>query len=317
MLDVSKWYKYQVVESGNQSFLPIYKDFDEHSLAMGEYQADDSYRTKEKFLSKYFKAYHFGRIERYHNFINKQNFHKGSRIFSIASGRAALEAVLTSDGFEVVASDLGIPSSFKKLSKLFTNLNYEIFDCSSEKSVKENGGYDCVLFLSVSAHLDNVQLEKSITNCREMLNGNGVVIFDTSGSSSKNPLANFLINIAPRWEAYILSWILSVKHGRKFIVQKRHHGYRRSEKSIKKMFKKGGFELISSDYSLGEVEFCRTILGGKLTQYPIYKKICQWFGKLTPYCRLYAFKPKESKPYHRTLGNDNTTKIEKARYSYD
>ena len=73
-----------------KKYLKIDDDFNMHAKAMGGYESDEAYESKERFFDKYYYKLHAGRLKLYDVFIRKLHLKKEGMILSLASGRCAL-----------------------------------------------------------------------------------------------------------------------------------------------------------------------------------------------------------------------------------
>src|SRR3989338_4027381 len=206
-----KWLKYYIDYNVNGTIrLPMGRTFEQHASEMGQYESDDAYESKGRFLSRYFYGYHSLRLEYYDIFL-RRHMKKGDDILSVASGRGANELVLMEDGYRIACSDLGIPHAYIGTKKLFSYFEYIELDILKTPSSKK---YDAALSLSLIYLFNDNDLGIFFENIARSLKPGGYLILDSAGSPDSIP--SFILNdLYLRFEASLHRWVKTLSTRRR------------------------------------------------------------------------------------------------------
>lgn len=277
-----KWYKYIVSEDisikaiGNDGlYIDFLKGFDE----------------RERYLDLYFKS--DKRLQYCDKYLSTI-INRDSKILFIGSGRCEIELLFTKRGFDVTCSDIPVP--FKdNLLRLFPELKYFEFDILKSPFREK---FDFVISLSVFYQFNKTELFKVFVNTARSLNSNGRFILDVSGAADN--LITFLIDeFICRYEAIFKNIVKSnfYRDGR-YVIKKRPHGFRSTNKEIIGIAEKAGFGLRDLHVVDYRTELLRSIFIKRLTQkVPQVFYILHSIGRFAPYIRLFDFELNYSPPH--------------------
>lgn len=281
-----KWYKYWIDPhlQGIQH-LSIDADFFAHSKAMGGYKPDPACINAESFFSRYLPR-NGSRHDCYNEFL-QCCLKKKQRVLSLGSGRAANEAFLFHQGYNVTCSDIEVPPVFRATQAFFQGLSYRCLDILKTPA---EARYDAVVVLSLIYLFTDVQLKKALENIQQSIEGDGYLVLDSAGSPS-NFLSSLLHEFLLPIEAHISRLISFFKHGKLPGLVIKHHGYRRNDREITSIAKDAGFLLLfKKDYCFLS-EFKRSVLLSKILKIDGWLvRIFERWGRSIPYVRMFYFK---------------------------
>lgn len=112
---------------------------------------------------------------------------KDGRIFSIASERAINEMNLTSDGYQLICSDLD-PVCLEETERLFPQYQFMRWDALNDPLPAQR--FDAVMSLSFIYLLNREQLVRFFGRMRYLLSPRGLFVLDAS-----SPPDNTLVNV--------------------------------------------------------------------------------------------------------------------------
>ncbi|MBA7693093.1 hypothetical protein ES703_101669 [subsurface metagenome] len=278
------WYKYTLSPYyKHPAVLPIDKDFEDHKVAMGGYDAAVGYKSKEDFFNRWFFGYHMGRLQHYDEFIRK-HLRKDEAVLSIGSGRCANELYLMEDGYNITCSDLGLIDCYNQTLSLFPN--FKFIELNMLNSVPPRK-YDTTIVLGLIYLFNGNELATFFKNVSNGLKLGGHLILDSAGASD-NLFTYFLDEILLRCETYLIKTKTAIEH-KQYTVIKKHHGYRKTEREVIKLALATGFKLIDKEYYAFLAEFRRSILFKRLFPvrlYPLLEKIFS-IGRITSHVRMF------------------------------
>jgi len=283
-----KWFKYSLSQI-NDRLVTKSQDssFSEHAEAMGGYEVDDAYNSKNAFFRKYYDHYHLGRLEDYDKFLRK-HIDKKDRILSVASGRSANELRLLEDGYDISCTDLDLLPCYDDTLKLFPNYRFSILNILEKPADNQ---FDTVICLSLIYLFDEKQLDVFFKNISRSLTEHGYLLIDSAGSPDN--LLSFLIHdVLLKIEVHILKSLILLKSlgKKKFGITKKTHGYRRTNTEIIDIAKNNGFELIDLESYAFLTEFKRSRILLLIMKVPFVKVVFRIIGKNVPYIRMFYFK---------------------------
>lgn len=285
-----KWFKYFRNPGTNKiAGKPKDKTFDEHSQAMGGYQPDDSYNSKEEFFNKHLKGLHAERFANYDKFLRK-HLKKADKILSVASGRCVNELYLLNDGYKnITCSDLGIFPACSATKTLFPDFRFmtlNILDASAPQK------YDGIIALSLIYLFGEQEFDAFLGNVADSLEEKGSFILDSAGAPD-NFFSFIIHDIILKIEVYFTGFLdfLRSSGKKKLGVTVQDFGFRRTDKDIIEASRKAGLELFDKeDYGfLNEFRrsktFRRLVKPGSSIE-NMFAKI----GRRIPYTRMFCFK---------------------------
>ena len=253
---------------------------------MGGYDENESYEDKVSFFNRYFYGYHRGRLESYKIYLPR-HLRKQDKILSIGSGRAALEALLLEDGYDITCSDMEIIVAYEKTRRLFPKLKYQKLDILRSYADEP---HDAIIMLSLIYHFNDHELSEIFHNLSRSLKPGGVLIFDSAGSPDN--LLSFLIHdVVLKYENHakrVYNWF---KTSHLDAVIKREFGFRRNDCEIESMASRSGFDMVNQENFGFLIEFQRSFFLRKLIGYlkPL-EILLSVIGKTIPYTRMYTFR---------------------------
>ena len=271
--------KYWVEPGKGKEFRSIEKSFESHSSAMGGYEVDESYKSKNVFLEKWFRGRHVS----YDSFV-KKFISKNENILSIASGRCINELKLIDEGYNITCSDLVIPSCYIPAKDLFGEFEFIKLDILKEVPSKIYGKIICI---SLIWAFNKDEMNVFFKNIHNGLDNGGIAIVELSVSPD-NLLSFLFHDIYLRCESNVLRIIAPV-FGRSLKRIKEIHGYRYSTKEIIQIASENHFKLVDILACEPLLEFQRSPLFCSLIEKsdPI-KKVLTIIGSLIPYSRIFA-----------------------------
>jgi hypothetical protein len=285
-----KWLKY-FRNSGTSKITrkPKDKTFNEHSQAMGGYQPDDSYSSREEFFNKHLNGLHAERFANYDKFLRK-HLKKEDKILSVASGRCVNELYLLNDGYKsITCSDLGIFPACSATKTLFPDFSFMTLNILDAPSPQK---YDSIIALSLIYLFDEQEFDVFLSNVADSLEEEGAFILDSAGAPD-NFLTFIIHDIILRVEVYLSGLFDYIKSlgKRKFGVTVHAFGYRRKDNDIISVAEKAGFQLIEKvDYGFIS-EFRRSKIFRRLVNpNSSIEKIFMRIGKKVPYTRMFYFR---------------------------
>ena len=281
-----KWCKYlRNPLLDGKKYLKIDDNFKMHAKAMGGYESDEAYESKERFFDKYYYNFHTGRLKLYDVFIRKLHLKKEGMILSLASGRCANELFLGLDGYQITCSDLDFLPSYSSTLKLFPEFKFEKFNILHGPTKKK---YDNIICLSLIYLFDQKDLERFFLNVSESLKEEGNLILDYAGSPD-NFLSYLIHDVLLKYETCGIM-IANNLRGKKERVRVKHHGFRRTDREVISAAEKYGFQLINQENFAFSTEFKRSVFINKLLQsIPVIEKLLTIFGGKIPYIRMGNF----------------------------
>jgi len=281
------WYKYIIgyrknaIDSAN-----IDSSFSDHARGMGNYDPDGAYSGKKEFFRKYYYGFHYGRLQRYDDFMRRR-LALPWRIFSIASGRCANELMLMEDGYDITCSDLEKIPALAVTQKLFPGLRFNCLDILKSCA---SGHYDAVLALSLIYLFSENELNTFFRNCSDSLRPGGCLILDSAGAPDNLP-AFLWHDVCLRIESYIVRVLIWLRRGQLPSLTRKHFGYRRTSAEIISAARAAGFELVYQKDYVTSSEFRRSVFFNLLVrQGGLIDKVFVFFGKSFPYTRMFDFR---------------------------
>jgi SAM-dependent methyltransferase len=281
------WIKYLIVTgTGEARHTALDRDFRDHARGMGNYDPDDAYASKIAFFKKYYYGFHYGRLERYDDFL-RSRLGRSLRILSIASGRCANELRLIEDGYDITCSDLEKIPALSASLRLFPGLRFRCLDILKSPAPER---YDAVLALSLIYLFDGNDLKKFFCTCRDSLQPGGSLILDSAGAPDNWP-AFFWHDVYLRFEASLLQLLLWLRTGRLQSVTRKHFGYRRTNAEIVSAARFAGFDLAFCKSYASVAEFRRSVFFNYLVKPgSLFENIFATFGRSFPYTRMFDFR---------------------------
>ena len=263
----------------DQSFL-------DHERSMGGYNENEYYKNKELFLEKYL----VGRYNLYTTFVRKHLLKK-EKILSLGSGRCIFELPLLNDGYDITCSDLEIPKCYEGSKKIFCNYKYIKLNILKDNLDQK---FNYVICISIVYLFEKKELEIFFEKIYNLLESGGFLIVDPGGSKD-NLFSLICDEIYLPAESYFI-FLLSKLFGRQYVLFKKHHGYRFTNKELTELAKKNGFELFQINEDDYQQELYRSrLLSFLKRKFPISRNIFEIFGRFIPYTRIFKFKKKNEK----------------------
>lgn len=281
------WYKYGVdFERSGRTRLGMDETFADHEKSMAGYGDDDAYESKEAFFNRFLHGFQFGRLENYCDFL-KNRISPERSVYSIGSGRAAVEMFLSDQGFDVTCSELERPACHAMTEKLFPGFRFAKHDILTGPAAER---YDVLLCFSLIYLFDSSQLTRLCQNVAASLNPGGVFILDSAGAPD-NRLAAFLHEGLLRWETIGKCWLHRLSGNPAELVEK-HFGFRHSDTEIVESARRSGFALRArKDYAFLS-DFRRSAILYRIINPDPLSPTGRFFSKLgrrVPYTRMFEF----------------------------
>jgi len=280
-----KWYKY-FLDNTKKGIIhkKVDESYEEHALAIGGYNPDESYTSKESFLNKYYFGKKDSRHEYYNDFLTK-NLKESDKILSIGSGRCINELLLINQGFHIVCSDLGEFPAINETKKIFPGFEYIKLNILKTPVYGEFGSIIC---LSLVFLFNNDEIDLFFKNVSDSLKNGGTFILDSAGAPD-NFSSFFIYEILAKYEAYVIRFLKSLAKETAPALIIKHQGYLRSDKDIISAASKYGLALkIRKDYGFNE--FRRSYTLSKLVKEDsILERAFIAWGKTFPYARMFQF----------------------------
>lgn len=279
---MKKWNKILINKSNKIVKTENVKNFEDYSKEMGGYEPNDKYENKNFFINSYLK----GRYLILDEYL-KSNLNPNTKTLSIASGRGINELSLISNNFDIVCSDLEIPSCFEVSKKIFGNFEYIKLNILNDKIENK---FDNIFSLSTFYIFSNTELEKIFKNVNHIIKKNGTFILEYPGAED-NLISFFFHEIYLVLEAYLIYFIAKFFRRNIGFNFDKNFGYRRKNIEIVKFVEKFGFKLIDiSEYDhITEVK--RSFLIKKtIDHFPFTLRFFKILGKNIPYIRMFKFK---------------------------
>lgn len=279
---MKSWYKYIATADLDAAVVqPISSTFEEHENDLGGFEANDHYVSKEAFFQTYFHGSR--RACNYDRFIAK-HVTKDQAILSLASGRSANEMMLMDRGFNVTCSDLALPESYPLAKLMFPQMEQWELDILARPSEMR---FDVVLCLSLIYLFDDQQLASFFANVRSSLKESGYLILDSSGPPD-HYLAHWINEVYLKYEAKVVRFFRRRKYAKPYIIIKKHHGYRRSDRDIVDAALDCGLALTAQENYDFTHEFERSrVLGRMFDVLPFLRAVFGLLGRPMPYTRMF------------------------------
>lgn len=282
-----KFFKYSLnFNEKNMIYCDIDSNAQDYSQSMGKYVVDESYKSKDGFLRKYFYKNNDDRFKYYDDFL-RQHITKNDDILSIASGRCANEINLIDNGYKITCSDyehFEIYEEFKKWLPNFIFLKLDVLKGPADKY------YDKIISLGLIYLFDQKQIATFFKNISQSLKNKGILILDSS-CALDNLFLLLFNDFFVKYEAIFFRALKFIMSGKHCGLTIKHNGYRKTEKEIINHAKKYGLILEKKkDYAF-LTEFKRSlILLRLLKSVPCLEKIFSIIGRQIPYTRMFIFK---------------------------
>lgn len=272
------WYKYFLSHAGGQRYVPKDETFDDHKRSMQGYDASRGYSSKEEFFKTYFHEAH-SRHRDYHDYL-AGTIDRSARILSIGSGRCVNELMLADQGFDVTCSDLDWPCR-EEAARLFRDMKFTRYDATRAPA---HSSYDCVVSLSMFYLFDREQLVKVFANIAGSLRPGGLFILDPGGAQD-NLITRLIDCVICPLECAMVKLLLGILKKKRYIVTKKHQGYRTTDRDIVSAAGKAGFELRDMRTCDYLTELHRSRLFEKLPD-----ALVGALGRSAPYIRIFKFR---------------------------
>jgi hypothetical protein len=282
-----KWVKYTIDNSRKDgvAFKDKSRTAEEHATDMDWYHSDESYKSKESFLKKWYHHQDRSRIKTYNEFVQKY-VDKNNKILSLASGRCAGELYLLEQGYNIVCSDLSELDIHRDAKQLFLEFRFLLLNVLKFE-LKEN--YDIITAFSLIYLFDDDELKLFFENVADSLSAGGALLIDPSGAED-NRSTLLLDEVFLKYQTCLKKMLLSLFGQSNSLVIKQH-GYRRTDEEIIAKAKEAGFELEVVERSDFLMELRRIrILSIIFNRSALARKIGSLLGKKMPYVRLFLFR---------------------------
>lgn len=286
-----RWYKPEIAPTGQCSHKTLDQSFGEHQRAMGGYECI-GYESAGRFFKTHLET--SPRHLCYQRFL-AAHLPKGGRILSIASGRAANEMRLVSDGYDILCSDLE-PVCPGETKRLFPGYAFLKWDVLADPLPPDR--FDAVMCLSFIYLLDEEQLRAFFGRVGGLLKPGGVFVLDSAGSPDAW-LANLLHQVYLPCEARLVCGIRNVAN--LFLrggsngwmgVRRKHHGYRYGDREIIAAAAEKGLAAEAVERMDFETELTRSYFYRHGARHipPVRQGLLQTVGRAMPYVRMFAFR---------------------------
>ena len=257
------------------------KSSEDFALELGTDKFKEHYKDKESF----FKFFLRDKYLIYEDYL-KKNSNPEAKTLSIASGRAIHELCLISKNFNIICSDVAIPSCYEDSKKIFGNFDYIKLNILKDEI---NDEFDQIYSIGVFYIFSNTELEIIFKKIHNILKKNGTFIVDLGGNEDN--FTSFIFNkIYLLLEAYVI-YFFSKIFNKKIGFKNENLGYRRTNKEFINFASKLGFylvELSEHDY-LTELERS-AIIRTLIKYFPASKEFFKLLGRNSPYIRFFKFK---------------------------
>lgn len=275
------FYKYWVEPGNGKEFRSIEHNFQSHSSATQGYEVDETYKSKQSFLMKWF----CGKYVTYDSFI-KGFVSQKDNILSIASGRCINELVLIEEGYNVTCSDLDIPKSYIPSENLFKEFAFEKLNILEEAPSRI---YDAIICIGLVWAFNKDEMAVFFKNVHKGIKDRGLLIIELS-LSPDNFLSFLLYDIYLRAESNVLR-LIAPMFGKSFKRIKEVHGYRYKTKEIIQIANDNRFEVIDFLSCEPLLEFQRSpILSRLIAKFSFISKLLTLSGANIPNSRLFALR---------------------------
>jgi len=259
------------------------KSSEDFALELKTNKFNKYYKDKEGFFKFFLKDKYLI----YEDYL-KKNSNSQTKTLSIASGRAIHELSLISKNFNIVCSDVAIPSCYEDSKKIFGNFDYIKLNLLKDEI---NDEFDQIYSIGVFYIFSDEELKIIFKKIHNILKKDGTFIVDLGGNEDN--LTSFLFNkIYLLIEAYIIYYFSKI-FNKKIGFKNENLGYRRTNKEFINFANKLGFHLVDlseHDY-LTELERS-PVIRLLIKHFPFSKGFFKLLGKSTPYIRFFKFKKK-------------------------
>ena len=260
--------------------------FSDFENAMEGYKVNKYYENKEEFFKKYLN----GRYKTFYSFL-KKNLSKENIILSLGSGRCITELSLMDNGYNIVCSDLDVPSCYDQSKKIFKDYKYIKFDILNEDISQK---FSSIVCFGVIYAFNQNELNNFFKKNSSLLKTGGTLIFDPGGAED-NVFSLFYDKIYLPFENLLISFFLKF-FKKKYYLYKKHQGYRSSNKELVKLAREYGFKFIDIEKSDYYEEFNRSkLINFLMKNIPITKVFFGIFGRLFTYIRIFKFEKLDEK----------------------
>ena len=271
---MTPWYQWRLAPPGFSFRTDLDQTMADHAETM-RYADVSGYGSVTEFFDTHFWSH--PRLLAYERFIVK-TVPKTTPLFSLASGRAALEMRLLQYGYQVDCSELE-PVHPELMRRLFPEYRACAFDVLT--SPLPARGADGLLVMGLIYRFDLATLGRFFQRMAAMLNQNGVLIVDATGAESARWFYDLLLPL----DAKLFAW-----HRGGCAISK-HHGYRHRNQEIVGLAQAAGLSCVASTEEDYQTEWLRShFYAGLARRWPTARWWPRLFGRSLPHVRLWAFR---------------------------
>lgn len=262
-------------------------DFAAHARSMGGYECL-GYDSPNEFFRTYLEE--SPRHLAYDRFL-RTRLPSGCRVFSVASGRAVNEMRLLTRDHEVVCSDLA-PVCSEATRHLFPGYRFQRLDIPPDPLPVQR--FDAVLAFSFVYLLASTELNRFLERVADLLTNDGVLVVDPGGAADSFA-TTVLDELVLPVEAHLACAVANPGRRRRaqprFVVMRKHHGYRYRNDEIIAAAARAGFRLEALETTDFVTEWSRSQFYRRyVTRVAALRRLAGILGRVMPYVRLFAFR---------------------------
>lgn len=233
------WYKYTVEDLNSPGSTSRDQSVEEHVKTFGGLGNFEEKLGQPSFFSTFISpSYQHGRLKYYDQFLRK-HLKMGETALSLASGPAVNELALLQDGFSIECSDLKQLPYHSKVKEHYSGFQFQELNILETSPLRQ---YDTVFTLSLIYLFNENELEAFFKNVSQSLKPGGRFLLEVTGSPTH--LFTSLFHERYLQMEATIKWLILRVSGRPARLQKKHHGYRRTDKEVIAAARLAGFELV-------------------------------------------------------------------------
>jgi SAM-dependent methyltransferase len=239
--------------------------------------------TPEAYLDQYLNNFHLGRLRAYYDIV-RPVIGPADHLLSIGSGRFAIEMALARDtGCRILCTEVETPPWLDEARALFPDLCYADLDALAGPAP---GRFDAVISSSLIYLFDDQRLSDFFRTAAEALKPGGRLLLDLAGAPD-NAAAALFHDIWLPCEFRLLALAQTLATGRRHVVRRRFHGYRRTTAEVAAIARRHGLALEDERCGGFAIDYYRSrVLGGVARRWPAFLGLLERVGRWAPYLRV-------------------------------